>query len=126
MADPETELIEQVRRLVEAENQRDRARADRILAQDFAVITRARGVEQNRDALLEEVANPDNPYLHRVIGESDFWVRVSGDQGVVSSLVTTTDKASPDEAASTFRNVHVVELQRGSWKCIAWQVTKLK
>jgi Domain of unknown function (DUF4440) len=122
----ETDLIEQVRRLVEAENERNRATADEILAQDFAAITRARGVEQNRDALLAEVENPKNPNLRRELGESDLWVRVSGDQGVVRSLVKTTDRTSPDEAPTTFRNVHVFERQGESWKCLAWQVTKLE
>ena len=122
----ETDLIERVRRLVEAENERDRAKAESILAEDFAAITRARGVEQNRYDLLEEVANPKNPTLRRELDESDLWIRISGNQGVVRSLVRTTDRSSPNDPPVTFRNVHVFERQRDSWNCLSWQVTKLE
>ena len=119
-------LVELVRQLVDAENEHDKAKAHSILAQNFAAITRARGEEQDRDALLKEIADPKNPNLRRELLERDCWERVSGSLGVVRSIITTPDRTAPQAAPGRFRNVHVFENQQGDWRCVAWQVTELK
>jgi hypothetical protein len=50
-----------VAKLIDSENNRNRPEADEILAADFAEITRARGVEQTRQNLLDEIQHPLNP-----------------------------------------------------------------
>jgi len=117
--------IDLVRQLVEAENERNRAAAEAVLAEDFAAITRARGVEQDRDGLLDEIAQPKSSTVRRALGD-DLWLHQSGDLAVVRSLVTTTDDAAPADAPKTYRNLHVFERRDGRWKCLAWQVSELR
>ncbi len=119
-------LIELVRQLIKAENERDEMKADSILAQSFIAITRARGEEQNREDLLKEITNPKNLNIRRELDKHDFWVLVSGDLGVVRSLVTTTDQTDPQAVPKRFRNIHVFHNERGHWRCVTWQVTELK
>jgi ketosteroid isomerase-like protein len=120
----ESEVTDLVRDLVAAENARDRASAEAILAEDFTAITRSSGVERNRDELLADIADPKRS-IHRKLGD-DVWVQASGDLAVVLSVVTTTDEAAPAEAPKSFRNCHVFQPRDGQWKCVAWQVTALE
>jgi hypothetical protein len=60
MSEFSTKLRELVAELVAAENDCDRDRADRVLAASFLGITRARGVEQNREQLLDQIAHCPN------------------------------------------------------------------
>ncbi len=126
---PEFELIEQVRQLIAAENEggeQGKKIADLILAQNFTMITRSNGVEEDRDNLLKAIANPSNPNLFRELEEREFWVRRLGDLGVVRSLITTKERAAPNTILGRFRNIHIFENQQGQWRCVAWQVTRLK
>lgn len=126
---PESELIEQVRQLIAAENEggeSGRVKADFILAPNFTTITRSNGEEEERAALLETIANPRNPNLLRELDEREFWVLESGNLGVMKSLITTKERSDPSTILGGFRNIHVFENQQGRWRCVAWQVTKLK
>ena len=119
-----SDLTDLVCQLVKAENECDRAKVDSILAQNFTAITRARGEEQNRGDLLNEIENPKNPNIHRIV---DLLSTLgSGDIVVVRSVITTTDQADPKASPKRFRNIHVFEKQQGTWLCVAWQVTELK
>ena len=92
-----------------------------LLAPDFfTAITRARGVEQDRAALLHEIAHPQNPLERRLEGE--LCVRQSGELAVVRSIVAVHNGSLP---LSRFRNIHVLASHADVWKCVAWQVTKL-
>lgn len=124
----DTKLIERVRQLVEAENEGGaggKGKADSILAQRFTHITRSSGKEEERDALLEAIANPSNSNIFRRLDEHGFWVQESEGLGVVRSLVTTSERSILDVISGRFRNMHIFEKQLESWMCIAWQVTKL-
>jgi hypothetical protein len=116
--------LDLVRRLVDAENAHDRAQAEPIIARE-CTITRARGVEQGSDALLDEIEHPRSSTIRRDLVDAS-WIRESGAQAVVRSIVTTRDESAPGDPPKTFRNLHVFEQQDGHWKCIAWQVTELK
>lgn len=125
----EAELIERVRQLIAAENEggeSGRAKADFILAQNFTTITRSNGVEEERAALLEAIANPRNPNLLRELDEREFWVLESSNLGIVRSLILTRERSDPSTILGRFRNIHVFENQQGQWRCVAWQVTRLK
>lgn len=115
------DIVEVVKKLIEAENNKDRTAAERLLATDFVAITRARGVEQDRTALLGEIEHPTTVAERSVDG--DVWVRQSGDLAVVRSVVAVLSGSPP--AVARFRNTHVLRLDDGAWKCAAWQVTKL-
>jgi ketosteroid isomerase-like protein len=110
-----------VAQLIDAENAADTRAADRLLADDFTAITRARGVEQGRADLLDEIGKSKTPGQRRL--ESDPWVRQNGDLAVVRSVVTMPGE-SPAQL-NRFRNTHVLARTGGQWKCVAWQVTKL-
>lgn len=120
MAD--ADIVSVIEKLVNAENTRDPKLSASVLSKDFTGITRARGVEQNRDEMLEEVAHPKNPDERRL--EPKPWVRQSGDLAVVKSIVTMPDAAQPS-GIKRFRNLHVLTREGGEWKCVAWQVTGL-
>jgi hypothetical protein len=123
-----TDLIELVHQLVEAENESGdsgKAKADLILAQNFTVITRSSGDEEDRDDLLKAIANPKNPNLLREPDEREFRVLESGDLGVVWSLITTKEQSDLNTILGRFRNIHVFENQERQWRLVAWQVTKL-
>lgn len=117
-----TDIVSVVERLIEAENTRNAGASAAELATDFVGITRARGVEQDRDAMLQEVANPKSLVERQL--EPERWVRQSGDVAVVRSVVVVYDGTSPPVVAR-FRNVHVLTREGDAWKCLAWQVTKL-
>jgi ketosteroid isomerase-like protein len=121
----DTELIKRVRQLIEAENESNKVKAAALLADNFSLITRARGEEQEKNALLEEIAQPRNPNLRRQLDEDGLWVMASGDLGVVRSVVIVTDKTDSAAAPKKFRNAHVFEKQQKEWHCVAWQVTEL-
>jgi hypothetical protein len=117
------EIVSVIQRLVNAENTRNAAAADALLAADFVAITRVRGVEQDRAALLGEIGHPPGQPVERRL-EPETWVRQSGDLAVVRSVVRTIDGSTPPVTAR-FRNVHVLTREGGEWKCLSWQVTKL-
>jgi hypothetical protein len=111
--------------LIDAENTRDRQAADDVLAADFTQITRARGVEQARPALLDELEKPANTGILRSLVAGSLSTKTSGDLAVVRSLVETRDAAQPAAAPGRFRNIHVFERQQNRWRCVIWQVTRV-
>jgi len=124
-----TNLVELVRQLVEAENEggeSGKAKAGDILAQNFIAITRSSGDEENRNDLLKAIANPKNPDLVREFDEREFRVWECGDLGVVRSLITTKERSNLKTILGRFRNIYMFENQQEQWRCVAWQVTKLK
>jgi hypothetical protein len=130
-----TELFEQVRQLIDAENNHDGGTAERILADNFAGITRSQKKdneeqEQNRVELLRKIGqkpqgnkNSENSNP-RQMDKQDYQIWESEGLGVVKSLVTRTNPK--DQKVERFRNIHVFEKQQGKWRCVAWQVTRLE
>lgn len=112
--------VQTVRQLAEAENRHDRHAAEQLLAADFVGITRARGEEQTRDKLLDEIASPGNPELYRAVDAHEVWMGQGLNLCVVRSIVST------DKPPKRFRNLHVLTMVQGHWLCLAWQVTELK
>lgn len=76
--------------------------------------------------MLETIANPQTLNLLRGLDGREFWVLESGGLGVVRSLITTGERAEPHTILGRFRNIHVFGKQGGQWRCVAWQVTRLK
>jgi hypothetical protein len=123
MSEFSTKLRELVAELVAAENDCDRDRADRVLAASFLGITRARGVEQNREQLLDQIAHcPNN--LVRTLEESSATTYASEAFAVVRSIVGVNDSVGTPQGR--YRNLHAFERQNQQWICVAWQVTKLE
>jgi ketosteroid isomerase-like protein len=115
------DVIAVVEDLIAAENGMDATAAGRLLASDFAGITRGRGAEQDRAAMLVEVAHPKNEVRRRLEGEP--WVRQSGNLAVSRSVVEILDGSPP--VVTRFPNTHVLTREGSAWKCVAWQVTTL-
>ena len=123
------ELIALVRRLVQAENEggaAGRAEAEKILAPDFIALNRARGKEVGRQTLLKDIADagPKPPSPLRELVDKEFWAQVSGELGVVRSLVVTRDRDT-QKITGRYRNTHVFQWQEGRPVCVAWQVTEV-
>jgi hypothetical protein len=117
----DADLVAVVKKLIEAENKNDATAPERLLARDFVAVTRSRGVEQDRTAMLREIELPANVAVRSL--ENDVWVRQCADLAVVRSIVSVHAGSPPGVAR--FRNIHVLRLYDGEWKCVAWQVTKL-
>mgnify|MGYP002776993797 CR=1 FL=1 len=124
-ADASAGLVDQVRRLLSAENQADATAAEALLAPGFVRITRASGREEDRAALLAAIASPARPGLWRHLVESETRAWIHGGLGVVSSVVQTRPPVA-GEPSGRFRNLHVFERDGGAWRCVAWQVTRLE
>jgi hypothetical protein len=112
-------IIDQVRQLIEAENKKDRNKAAPILSENFIAINRSDGREQNRDDLLNEIADPNRPDINRELANAVDIVPQSQEIAVIRSLVKV---AVPKQ----FRNTHVFVNEKGQWRCISWQVTEQK
>jgi hypothetical protein len=127
----EDDLIQQVRALIEAENEggeTGRDKAGRTLAgsEEFTGITRASGTEENREGLLETIDQRRRPGLRRELIPAECWISLTADLGIVRSLVRTIDASNPSIIFGTFRNTHVFRKEANGWLCIAWQVTRLE
>ncbi len=133
-ADDLRKLVEE---LVETENTRNHDKANSILADDFIVITRSTGIEQNREELLGAIARSDFAISRRLVSDA-FRVIPSepDDLGAVRSVVTPERRTEPGDESkpwvpiASFRNLHVFEKRSDApgekWACILWQVTKLE
>ncbi|HEX8691773.1 MAG TPA: nuclear transport factor 2 family protein [Longimicrobium sp.] len=119
----EDDLEDLVRRLVDAENRASREDAEGILSPSFTAITRSSGQEQDRDGLLEAIGKGSDKV--RIL-EDGVEARVSGDLGVVRSIVTVAGRDRPDVPLASYRNIHVFTREAGDWRCVSWQVTKLE
>ena len=117
------QLFAAVRGLVQAENDGSREDAERYLSRSFTVISRSRNEEQEREAMLEEIARP-NPDLHRSLEEAEFATWPSGALNVVRSTVVLRNAAQPGEPRR-FRNLHVFQDEDGEPRCIAWFVAEI-
>jgi hypothetical protein len=115
-----------VAELIRSENERDAALADRYLAVGFTGITRSAGFEESREQVLETIANPANPDLVRTVRVDHVWSNDDAGLAIVRSLVTTERRGTPDVQDGAYRNVHVLLLDVGTWRCVHWQATKLE
>lgn len=61
------ELVKLVPQLFEAENELDTTKAASILARNFTAITRSYGIEENRDMLLNRIANSKDPKIEKLM-----------------------------------------------------------
>jgi hypothetical protein len=93
-----------VGKLIEAENRQD-SRSAAALLSDRVKITRSGGVEQDRDALLAEIENPQNPMRVRHI-DPDITIEESNEIMAVRSLVRVID-TDVGQSVGSFRNLHV-------------------
>jgi hypothetical protein len=96
-----SDIVDIVRHLIKAENDKDKESADHILSKNFVAITRASGKEQNRDELLNTIANPPNPNITRKVVEGHDFMKE--DLAIVRSVVTTADKTNPDSILGRYR-----------------------
>ncbi|MCC6318027.1 MAG: nuclear transport factor 2 family protein [Gemmatimonadaceae bacterium] len=111
--------------LIRAENEQDRALADRHLAAGFSGITRSAGFEESRPQILQTIAAPKNPDLVRTLTVDHVWSDEDAGLAVVRSLVTTERRSAPGVPDGAYRNVHVLVHEDGAWKCVHWQATRL-
>src|SRR4051794_34552232 len=109
MADVDV-LKERANLFVGTENRGDAKVADGILAPDFVCITRANGIEQGRDKLLEAIgaAGAENPVRTLDFPEpcSRAW-HLGGDYGMVRGVVSTSKRETPGRVEGRFRNTYI-------------------
>jgi hypothetical protein len=109
-------IIPHIKKLIEAENDKDPTNAKHILSTNFE-ITRARGEEQKKEKYLFEVSHPKNPNLKRQLEEVDS-ILVYDDIAVGRSIVTTIDIKTKEQ--KSYRNTHIFINNDKNWECILW------
>lgn len=114
-----------VAELIRAENERNASLAEQHLAVAFAGITRSAGVEESREQILQTIATPKNPDLVRTLHVDHAWSDDGAGLAVVRSLVSTENRMAPGVQEGAYRNVHVLVMEAGHWKCVHWQATRL-
>jgi hypothetical protein len=123
------EIRELVRTLFRCENHPgDRATADKILADDYLPITRAKGqVDRNREETLDKIASSPASF-HRDVDSADIDVALFQDNtmAIARSRLSTSDSAQQPPAIGSYRNMHVLLKRNNQWQCIAWQVTRIQ
>ena len=118
-------IIGLVRKLIKAENERDKIIVELILSKNFIAIMRANGEEQNREELLKRIENPTNTNINRQFKGGRNIIPSSKKFGVIESIIMTTDKEKPNDMPKLFRNIHVF-VKEDKWRCIYWEVNEIK
>ena len=118
---PVVDLTALTRARIAADFKADRAALDRLLADDVSY-GRSSGVLDNKKAVLAEVG-PGGPYeLDYLTGDS-LVARRFGTAGVVNGIMNVKLKAQP--APYRIRFTDVWALERGRWRLVAFQATRL-
>jgi oligoribonuclease len=90
------------------------------LHKDFTLI-RAKVTGEDREAFLNAV--PTNASRGRKSDQPE--VRLYGDRGVFTCLVTTRTNPDGTPNAGLFWNTRLFIREQGQWRCAAWQVMKV-
>ena len=104
---------------------RDAPALRRILAEDY-VLTTPDGQVVTREQLLTSLRAPrgDAFVLEDIVnGEATF--RVYGDTAVVHARFVLKGRAGGQEVETPFRHTDVFVRQRGHWRCVARQSTRV-
>lgn len=118
------ELRQLNRQTFAAEQTRERAPLEAILADEFR-IKRASGIVQTKREMIYDVLFGANPFLERRVSEDDGPnnPKIFANCAVITSLLTTLEQDSDGTLLQkTFRNVKVFVKQEVQWRCVSWQV----
>ena len=118
-------IIGLVRKLIKAENERDKIIVELILSKNFIAIMRANGEEQNREELLKRIENPTNTNIDRQFKGGRDIIPSSKKFGLIESIIMTMNKEKPNDMPKLFRNIHVF-VKEDKWRCISWEVNEIK
>ncbi|MGC2324707.1 MAG: nuclear transport factor 2 family protein [Terriglobales bacterium] len=113
----EVEKLE--RELFDAYQRRDVERLDRILDRDYLFIA-ANGQLRTKEA----VRNFSWPHYQR-LALDEVQVRVYGETAVLTSLVTIQGEYASDGISGAYRNTRVYVRQRGRWRAVSGQSTRI-
>ncbi len=95
---------------------------DKFLADDFTAIRGDGTLSTN----AQEIANLKSGALkYETVDVHDLKIRVYGDTAVVTSLVFFKGTINGKPVSSDVRNTRVWLKQKGNWKCVASQATRI-
>jgi ketosteroid isomerase-like protein len=104
---------------------RDADALDRILADDYVLTTPEGRVVPKPRILANFRAPRPAAYQVRGIDHDEVDARVYGDAAVVSSRFILKVRAAGRDVETPFRHTDVFVKQRGQWRCVARQATRI-
>jgi len=113
----EVEKLE--RELVEAYQRRDIAGLDRILDDDYIFIA-----PNGQTRTKEAVRSFGWPHYER-LDVDEINVRLYGETAVLTAQVTILGQSPLDSVTGVYRNTRVYVRQRGKWRAVSGQSTKV-
>jgi hypothetical protein len=105
-----------------------RRAADDILAVDYVPIIRGKGqVDRDRDETLARMIGAPSSFRRHVSrAEIDVHFFLESAVAIARTLIPTTDSQANPPISTSYRNLQVFIKQEGSWRCVAWQVTRIQ
>jgi hypothetical protein len=105
-----------------------RRAAEAILAVDYVPIIRGKGqMDRDRDETLARMIGA-SPLFRRHVSRAEIEVKffLESSVAIVRALIPTTDSQANPPISSPYRNLQVFIKREGSWRCVAWQVTRIQ
>ena len=100
--------------------------AERILANDYVPITRARGqMDHDRNETIQKIVNGSSSF-RRHVTRATIQVKLFDQVAIATSLLPATDSSASPPVEASYRNTHVFLKRDSNWKCIAWHVTRVQ
>jgi len=110
----------------EAIVKRDLPVIDRILSEDFVLIT-PEGRLASKAQVLQNLRSPADPtFVIKGADPDKFRVRVFGDTAVLSSRFTLKVQSEGRTLETPFRHTDVFVRRDGRWQCVARQATRIR
>jgi len=106
----------------EGERQRDFAAIDRTLADDF-IWTTFGGTVFDRAETSEHLKSGDSRY--ELYESDDVRIRIYGDTAVVTARLLRRGRNSKRDLSGEFRYTRVYLKQKGRWRMVAYQMTRI-
>ncbi|HLL75092.1 MAG TPA: nuclear transport factor 2 family protein [Pyrinomonadaceae bacterium] len=118
----EREVTELEREFGEALTRLDRARLERLMADDF-LLTNTAGKIVSKAQVIADITSPD--YELESLVNDDISVRIYGDVAVVMARGTAKGRYKGQDAGGQFRYTRVWLKRRGRWQAVVAQSTNV-
>jgi hypothetical protein len=115
----EQELAQLNMAIGQAEQHRDRATLEGILADDL-IFRRANGSFVDRDTYIKELLKPENTYDYLYSDIVDIKLSPSANAAVVTLHVRAKGQRGENSFEGTYRNIRFFQKKGDGWQCHVW------
>jgi ketosteroid isomerase-like protein len=124
-ANPDQEVMRLEREWSDAIVKREVKVIDRILADDYTLIT-PEGQMVPKPKILDSFrAPPSTAFVVKTVAHDRMSVRIYGDTAVVTFRFTLKGEARGREVEAPFRHTDVFVKDHGQWRCVVRQATRV-